>query len=169
MSSAMERIRKNDSNRSWPTWTTGQEQSEDAIVSAITELFWSSASETINMALLLSLEIAKRSGIKLTALSKDNVTSQPPDSKPFDPSQEEKAFRHIACCLLQTIGLFDCSVLLEHRGDTLGTGIKALDWIFSHPNLRFVTRNTLHLAALGKCARIDPLWSLAIRNGRQNG
>ena len=151
-----------DDNRSLPTWATWPDQGEDAIASAINELFWSSASEAINAVLSLSSDVGRCSKINLTALSKDNVTSQPPSSEPFNPPEDEKAFRHIALCLLQTIGmqallvakfgqsvefgtgLFDCSVLLEHRGDTLGTGVDALDWMFSHPKLRFATRSTLH-------------------------
>ena len=169
-----ERVQNRGDKRSWPTWATAEKQGEDAITSSITELFWFSAREAIDKALSLSLEIATRSNIKLTSLSKSSATlklagPQPQDPEPFNPAEDEKAFRHIARCVLQAIGecfyllvnlrslvltlsvnqyghigLFDSSVLLEYRGDTLGTGINTVDWILSRPNLRFATQNTLH-------------------------
>lgn len=111
-SSTEERVRNHGDTRSWPTWTTAEKQGEDAIVSAITDLFWFSAREAIDKALSLSLEIATRSNIKLTSLSKSSATlkllagPQPKDPEAFNPAEDEKAFRHISRCLLQAIGEF---------------------------------------------------------------
>jgi len=110
-SSIQERVRNRGDTRSWPIWATAEKQGEDAIVSSITEIFWFSAREAIDKAVSFSLEIATRSNIKLASLSKSSATLnlaglQPnvKDPEPFNPAEDEKAFRHIARCLLQTIG-----------------------------------------------------------------
>ncbi|KAK0222100.1 hypothetical protein IW262DRAFT_1296691 [Armillaria fumosa] len=80
-----------------------------------------------------TVDVAKRAGINVTALSKKCISKSSNSSQPSSPTDEERAFEHVARCLLQAAGFFDLNVLLEDRGlgGRIETPIEALDWIFS--------------------------------------
>ncbi|KAK0244486.1 hypothetical protein EDD85DRAFT_784890 [Armillaria nabsnona] len=132
--------------RSWPTWETSPRQGKDAIITEISNLFWVSAGEAISCLISDTIDVAKRAGIDVTPLSKKSISKSSNSSQPFSPTDEERAFTHVARCLLQAAGFFDLNVLLEDRGlgERIGTPIEALDWIFSRDVLRFTTRGLLH-------------------------
>ncbi|KAG7087597.1 hypothetical protein E1B28_013550 [Marasmius oreades] len=134
----------NPVKRSWPTWHyTEANQGKDAIKTAIANLFWQSMAEAISLIMSDTIEVAKRAGINVLALAKTAAPVSTTDI--FDPTEEEKAFTHVARCLLQSAGLFDIDVLLEDRGmgDRIGAPIEALDWLFTRDLLRFTTRGVL--------------------------
>ncbi|KAJ7775399.1 hypothetical protein B0H16DRAFT_1879815 [Mycena metata] len=133
----------NPVNRSWPTWRTEAPQGKDAIKTAIANLFWQSMAEAISLIMSDTIDVAKWAGINVLALAK---TAKPVSGTDlFNPTEEEKAFTHVARCLLQSEGLFDINILLEDRGmgDRIGLPLEELDWLFTRDLCRFTTRGVL--------------------------
>lgn len=91
--------------RSWPTWETSPRQGKDAIITEISNLFWISTGEAISSLISDTIDVAKRAGIDVTALSKKSISKPLNSSQPFSPTDEERAFTHVARCLLQAAGL----------------------------------------------------------------
>ncbi|KAJ3552834.1 hypothetical protein NM688_g3940 [Phlebia brevispora] len=143
-----------DRHRAYPIWKPAEQQGEDAIISALVDFFWESTAEAIGLLMQWTLEIAKNAGLDVRAMaskgwpwppqpgSKHDHTSTSYGIQPvaFEMTEEERVLKHIACCLFQTIGIFDLSIALEHRSDTLDTGFVVLDKLLAVDEARVFTR-----------------------------